>query len=116
MDDGPGLHLAGSDVGCCRSGQLQVQGNFSGPGKDPRPPGMIRDTPVQHRHAPVSEEGGKPLVCIACDVGDARMTGSGSAIFVEVLNEKQGLEILAEAPNECVGFIANGINQHPFKL
>ena len=48
--------------------------------------------------------------------GDARMTGSGSAIFVEVLNEKQGLEILAEAPNECVGFIANGINQHPFKL
>ena len=74
MDDGPGLHLAGSDVGCCRSGQLQVQGNFSGPGKDPRPPGMIRDTPVQHRHAPVSEEGGKPLVCIAFDVGDARMT------------------------------------------
>lgn len=48
--------------------------------------------------------------------GDARMTGSGSGLFVEVLDEKQGLEILAQAPNGCVGFIANGINHHPFKL
>ena len=76
MDDGPGLQPAWSDVGCCRSDQVQVQGGVSGPGEDTRSSGVKRDAPVQHRHAPVSEEGGEPLVRIAFDVGDARMTGA----------------------------------------
>ena len=48
--------------------------------------------------------------------GDARMTGSGSGLFVEVPDRDRGLEILAQAPSGCGGFVARGINRHPLAV
>ena len=48
--------------------------------------------------------------------GDARMTGSGSGLFVEVPDRARGLEILAQAPSGCGGFVARGINRHPLAV
>ena len=48
--------------------------------------------------------------------GDARMTGSGSGLFVEVPDRDRGLEILAQAPSGCGGFVAHGINHHPLAV
>jgi 4-diphosphocytidyl-2-C-methyl-D-erythritol kinase len=48
--------------------------------------------------------------------GDARMTGSGSGLFVEVPDRTRGLEILAQAPSGCGGFVARGINRHPLAV
>ena len=48
--------------------------------------------------------------------GDARMTGSGSGLFVEVPDRVRGLEILAQAPSGCGGFVARGINRHPLAV
>ena len=93
MDDGPGLQSAGSDVGCCRSGQFQVQGHVSGPGEDSRSAGMKRDAPVQHRHAPIAEKRGEPLLCIAFDVGDARLTGAKEP-------PREVVSVLSHAPVE----------------
>jgi 4-diphosphocytidyl-2-C-methyl-D-erythritol kinase len=48
--------------------------------------------------------------------GDARMTGSGSGLFVEVPDRGRGLGILAQAPLGCGGFVARGINRHPLAV
>ena len=48
--------------------------------------------------------------------GDARMTGSGSGLFVEVPDRARGLEILAQAPFGCGGFVSRGINRHPLAV
>lgn len=45
--------------------------------------------------------------------GDARMSGSGASIFVEVENEKAALQVMGEKPTHLSGFIAKGLNQHP---
>ncbi len=50
------------------------------------------------------------------EFGDARMTGSGSGLFVEVPDRDRGLEILAQAPSGCSGFVARGINRHPLAV
>jgi 4-diphosphocytidyl-2-C-methyl-D-erythritol kinase len=48
--------------------------------------------------------------------GEARMTGSGAALFVEVPDRAGGLKILAEAPPGCGGFVARGVNRHPLAM
>ena len=48
--------------------------------------------------------------------GDARMTGSGSALFVEVPDRAYGLEILGKAPAGSSGFVAQGIDRHPLAV
>lgn len=50
--------------------------------------------------------------------GDARMSGSGASVFVEVANEKIAHEICQQNPAQVLGFavqsfVANGLNQHP---
>jgi len=45
--------------------------------------------------------------------GDARMSGSGASIFVEVSNESKALKILKQLPSDINGYIAKGLNQHP---
>jgi 4-diphosphocytidyl-2-C-methyl-D-erythritol kinase len=45
--------------------------------------------------------------------GDARMTGSGASVFLEVINKKTALEILEQKPDCIAGFVAKGLNQHP---
>ncbi len=50
--------------------------------------------------------------------GDARMSGSGASVFVEVANEKIAHEICQQNPAQALGFavqsfVATGLNQHP---
>lgn len=48
--------------------------------------------------------------------GDARMTGSGASLFLEVADEQVATDILRKKPHEFDGFIAKGLNQHPIQM
>ena len=45
--------------------------------------------------------------------GDARMSGSGASVFLEVANEQIAMDICSQKPKEMQGFVAKGLNQHP---
>ena len=45
--------------------------------------------------------------------GDARMSGSGASVFLEVANKETAVEICNQKPKEMDGFVAKGLNQHP---
>jgi len=45
--------------------------------------------------------------------GDARMSGSGASIFLEVADEKTAVTICSQKPKGVQGFVAKGLNQHP---
>jgi 4-diphosphocytidyl-2-C-methyl-D-erythritol kinase len=45
--------------------------------------------------------------------GDARMSGSGASVFLEVADEKIATEICNQKPEGVQGFVARGLNQHP---
>ncbi|MEO6117751.1 MAG: 4-(cytidine 5'-diphospho)-2-C-methyl-D-erythritol kinase [Methylotenera sp.] len=45
--------------------------------------------------------------------GDARMSGSGASVFLEVANEQIAMDICNQKPKEIQGFVAKGLNQHP---
>ena len=45
--------------------------------------------------------------------GDARMSGSGASVFLEVVDEKIATKICNQIPIGVLGFVAKGLNQHP---
>lgn len=45
--------------------------------------------------------------------GDAKMSGSGASVFIEVANAEIANEICEQRPNSTNGFVAKGLNQHP---
>ena len=45
--------------------------------------------------------------------GDARMSGSGASVFLEVVDEKVATKICNQKPKGIQGFVAKGLNQHP---
>jgi len=45
--------------------------------------------------------------------GDARMSGSGACVFLEVANKEVANEICNQKPIDIEGFVAKGLNQHP---
>ena len=45
--------------------------------------------------------------------GRPRMTGSGSCLFLPVADRASGKTILAQRPDGCDGFVAQGLNQSP---
>lgn len=45
--------------------------------------------------------------------GDARMSGSGASVFLEVANKEIANTICAQRPEGIRGFVAQGLNQHP---
>jgi len=45
--------------------------------------------------------------------GDARMTGSGASVFLEVANKNTAMSIFKQKPAHFFGFVAKGLNQHP---
>jgi 4-diphosphocytidyl-2-C-methyl-D-erythritol kinase len=45
--------------------------------------------------------------------GDARMSGSGASVFLEVVDEKTAVEICNQKPKNIQGYVAKGLNQHP---
>ena len=49
--------------------------------------------------------------------GDARMSGSGASVFLEVADQRSANEIYSKKPKEISGFVAKGLDQHPlFKI
>ncbi|MDO9150417.1 MAG: 4-(cytidine 5'-diphospho)-2-C-methyl-D-erythritol kinase [Methylotenera sp.] len=46
--------------------------------------------------------------------GDARMSGSGASVFLEVTDQETANSIYQQKPKEYFGFVAKGLNQHPF--
>jgi 4-diphosphocytidyl-2-C-methyl-D-erythritol kinase len=47
--------------------------------------------------------------------GDARMSGSGASVFLEVADEKIATEICNQKPKVIQGFVAKGLSQHPLR-
>ncbi|MDI1361968.1 4-(cytidine 5'-diphospho)-2-C-methyl-D-erythritol kinase [Methylotenera sp.] len=45
--------------------------------------------------------------------GDARMSGSGASVFLEVADKKTAVDICDQKPKGVQGFVAKGLNQHP---
>ena len=45
--------------------------------------------------------------------GDARMSGSGACVFLEVANKEVANEICNQKPTDIEGFVAKGLSQHP---
>lgn len=45
--------------------------------------------------------------------GEAKMTGSGAAVFLRVADRRRGEDILSELPSFATGFVARGVNRHP---
>lgn len=45
--------------------------------------------------------------------GDARMSGSGASVFLEVSNEAEAQRIFALKPETYSGFVAQGLDRHP---
>jgi len=46
--------------------------------------------------------------------GDARMSGSGASVFLEVADADTANSIYQQKPEGYSGFVAKGLNQHPF--
>ncbi len=47
--------------------------------------------------------------------GDARMTGSGASIFIEVADQQTAQDILNQKPAHLTGFMTKGLLKHPLK-
>ena len=45
--------------------------------------------------------------------GDARMSGSGASVFLEVSSLEIATRICSAKPDKIRGFVAKGLNQHP---
>ena len=45
--------------------------------------------------------------------GDARMTGSGASVFLEIESAQKAWAIYNQKPKDIFGFVAKGLNQHP---
>lgn len=65
--------------------------------------------PVVCRHYPAVEN------CLAWlkKFGDARMSGSGASVFLEVESEAEAQRIFALKPEIFCGFVAQGLDKHP---
>ena len=65
--------------------------------------------PVVCRHYPAVKN------CLAWlkKFGDARMTGSGASVFLEVESEAEAQRIFALKPENFFGFVAQGLDKHP---
>lgn len=51
-----------------------------------------------------------------CQFGDARLTGSGAALFLPCQNQQQARDIVGQIPDGMIGFAAQGLNHSPLRL
>ena len=70
---------------------------------------------INHLEKIVSQDYPPVKSCLAWlkQYGDARMSGSGASVFLEVANEQIAMEIFNKKPQEYNGFVAKGLDQHP---
>lgn len=67
--------------------------------------------PVTRIHTP---EVAKALDWLS-NFGNARMSGSGASIFLEVTDEDEAVELTRQLPAHWLGFITRGLGQHPLR-
>jgi 4-diphosphocytidyl-2-C-methyl-D-erythritol kinase len=65
--------------------------------------------PVVCRHYPAV----KNCLVWLKQFGDARMSGSGASVFLEVDNEAEAQRIYSLKPENVAGFVAQGLDKHP---
>jgi 4-diphosphocytidyl-2-C-methyl-D-erythritol kinase len=65
--------------------------------------------PVVCRHYPAV----KNCLVWLKQFGDARMSGSGASVFLEVDNEAEAQRIYSLKPENVAGFVAQGLSKHP---
>ena len=65
--------------------------------------------PVVCRHYPAV----KNCLVWLKQFGDARMSGSGASVFLEVDNEAEAQRIYSLKPENVAGFVARGLDKHP---
>lgn len=55
------------------------------------------------------------LNCLAWlkQFGNAKMSGSGASVFLEVASKEIADKIFSQKPKNIMGFVAKGLNQHP---
>lgn len=58
------------------------------------------------------------LACLSWlkQFGDARMSGSGASVFLELADEQTAVDICKQKPEGIQGFVAKGLSQHPLSL
>lgn len=75
----------------------------------------IKDEFTNHLEKVVCNDYPPVLACLTWlkQFGDARMSGSGASVFLEVASEKIATDICNQKPSDIKGFVAKGLNQHP---
>ncbi|MDP2101149.1 MAG: 4-(cytidine 5'-diphospho)-2-C-methyl-D-erythritol kinase [Methylotenera sp.] len=75
----------------------------------------IKDEFTNHLEKVVCSDYPPVLACLTWlkQFGDARMSGSGASVFLEVASEKIATDIYNQKPSDIQGFVAKGLNQHP---
>lgn len=70
---------------------------------------------VNHLEKIVCQDYPEVSACLAWlkQFGDARMSGSGASVFLEVTDAQAAKNICDQKPEKFGGFIAKGLNQHP---
>jgi 4-diphosphocytidyl-2-C-methyl-D-erythritol kinase len=90
---------------------------FSGMSKSAA--GNIQTDYINHLEKIVCQDYPAVSACLTWlkQFGDARMSGSGASVFLEVTDEQVANEICSKKPKEISGFVAKGLDQHPlFKI
>ncbi|MDO9282173.1 MAG: 4-(cytidine 5'-diphospho)-2-C-methyl-D-erythritol kinase [Methylotenera sp.] len=75
----------------------------------------VKDGFTNHLEKVVCNDYPPVLACLTWlkQFGDARMSGSGASVFLEVASEKIATDICNQKPSDIKGFVAKGLNQHP---
>jgi 4-diphosphocytidyl-2-C-methyl-D-erythritol kinase len=75
----------------------------------------VKDEFTNHLEKVVCNDYPPVLACLTWlkQFGDARMSGSGASVFLEVASEKIATDICNQKPSDIKGFVAKGLNQHP---
>lgn len=107
-----------NDAGLTRNSKATKIAAFSAvadnvTGKLILPSSLVNDLePVARRRYPTIDEAIKRLERF----GTARMTGSGSAVFMATNSREQAGRAIADLPPGWCGWIAQGMNEHPLSM
>lgn len=122
----PQIHVSTRDIfndaGLTRNSKAMKIANFSSVASESGefatgnlvlPSSLVNDLePVARRRYPIIDEAVRRLERF----GAARMTGSGSAVFLATESRQQAHSALAGLPQEWRSWVAQGLNEHPLAV
>ena len=79
--------------------------------------GNIKPDYINHLEKIVCQDYPAVSACLTWlkQFGDARMSGSGASVFLEVADKQTAVEICDKKPGGITGFVAKGLDQHPIQ-